>query len=168
MVDSVRVVKNITHDAARIEFVVVDARSEQALASMTAYFDELDQRFPDGFDPGDTLVADASSFDEPHGAFVVARAGSRPVGCGGVHQLDEGVGEIKRMWIDPEWRGIGLGKSLLAELESHGARLGYDTIRLDTNSVLTEAILMYERAGYVAIERYNNNPFARHWFEKVL
>ncbi len=144
---------------------------------MSAYFDELAERFPEGFDPGDTLVADAHTFDHPHGAFVVAREpGERAaverdavaIGCGGVHHLEGDCGEIKRMWIAPDWRGMGLGRSLLAELEAHGARLGYRTIRLDTNSVLTEAIHMYESAGYSSIEQYNDNPFAKRWFEKVL
>ena len=61
---------------------------------------------------------------------------------------------------------MGLGRTLLAELEAEGKRLGYNAIRLDTNSALTEAIAMYESAGYRTIQRYNDNPFAKHWFEK--
>ena len=154
--------------ASSVTFRLADPRSEEAIASMMSYFDELEQRFPEGFDPGDTLVADAASFDEPHGTFLVAWAHGHAVGCGGVHLLGGDTGEIKRMWIDPEWRGIGLGKALLSALEEHGARLGFTTIRLDTNSVLTTAIRMYETAGYKTIPRYNDNPFAKHWFEKVI
>lgn len=158
-------------------FHVVDARCSDAVSSMTAYFDELSERFPDGFDPGDTLVADAGTFDEPNGVFLIARAGEdfaseevdgAVIGCGGVHHLDGPYGEIKRMWVHPDQRGIGLGKRLLSTLEQHGSRLGFGVIRLDTNSVLTEAIRMYESAGYHEIERYNDNPFAKHWFEKTL
>ena len=135
---------------------------------MTAYFDELEDRFPEGFDAGDTLVSDAHTFDEPNGVFILLHSGSDVIGCGGVHRLDERCGEIKRMWIAQAWRGRGLGRALLETLEAHTARLGYEKLRLDTNSVLTEAIRMYESAGYASIEKYNDNPFAKRWFEKSL
>ena len=77
------------------------------------------------------------------------------------------TGEIKRMWVDPDWRGAGLGSRLLHHLEATAADLGYQTVRLDTNATLTEAIAAYERAGYHHISRYNN-PYAQGWFEKRL
>jgi len=153
--------------AATVTFDVVDPQSDHAVASMSAYFHELDRRFPHGFDPGDTLTSDAASMREPRGVFVVAHSDDRPVACGGVVGLVD-AGEIKRMWVHPEWRGVGLGHRLLAQLEGHVARLGYDRILLDTNGVLTDAIAMYERAGYSEINRYNDNPYAEHFFEKSL
>lgn len=152
--------------AATIEFEVVDPRSHDALASMTAYFDELHERFPTGFDPGDTLVADAPLLRPPVGVFVVATIDTLAAACGGVQVLEDGAAEIKRMWVHTDWRRLGLGKRLLSHLEKHAAELGNGTVRLDTNSVLTEAITMYKSAGYVEIPRYNDNPFAKHWFEK--
>jgi GNAT superfamily N-acetyltransferase len=150
-----------------VTFAVVDPQADDAVASMTAYFDELDRRFPRGFDPGDALTADAASMREPNGVFVVAHSDDRPVACGGVVGLVD-AGEIKRMWVHSDWRGVGLGHRLLAELERHVARLGHDRVVLDTNSVLTDAIAMYERSGYTAIDRYNDNPYAEHFFEKPL
>lgn len=149
-------------------FAVVDPRGTEAVASVQRYFDELDRRFPDGFDPGDAIVADAPLFDGPAGVFLVARHDTEPVACGGVQRLGVEVAEIKRMWVAPEYHGRGLGRSLLGQLERHASAMGYRTIRLDTNSVLTEAISMYERAGYVEIERYNDNPYALRFFEKRL
>jgi len=67
---------------------------------MTAYFDELDTRFPTGFDPGDTLVADAGAMRPPIGAFVIATIDEQVVACGGLQTIGDGVGEIKRMWVD--------------------------------------------------------------------
>ncbi len=154
--------------------MVVDARSDEAIHAMTAYFGELNDRFPEGFDPGDTLVADAHHFDPPSGVFLIARSsktqrtGGGVIACGGAHCLDGEVGEIKRMWVAPNYRGKGIGRSLLGALEAECARIGYSTVRLDTNSVLTQAISLYETAGYRPIPAYNDNPFAKAWFEKTL
>ncbi|MCB0967617.1 MAG: MarR family transcriptional regulator [Ilumatobacter sp.] len=152
--------------AATVSFDVVDPAGPEAIAAMTAYFDELDGRFVDGFDPGDTLTVDAPSMREPTGTFVVAHADDEVVACGGVVRHDATTGEIKRMWVHPDWRGAGVGRRTLTALESHVARLGYDRIVLDTNAVLTEAIAMYERAGYTPTARYNDNPYAQRWFTK--
>lgn len=152
--------------AATIEFDVVDPSSADAVGAMTAYFRELAIRFVDGFEPGDTLIADAPTMRAPAGAFVVARSDDAAVACGGVLRHNDETGEIKRMWIDPAWRGVGLGRRMLARLEQETASLGYRRVVLDTNDTLTEAISMYERAGYRAVERYNDNPYAHHWFAK--
>lgn len=151
-----------------VSFEVVDPRSVDAVAAMQAYFDEVDQRFAGGFDPGDTLVADAHQLEPPSGVFVVGRSGDRVVACGGVQTIGDGVAEIKRMWVSPEMRGRGLGPRLLADLEDRCRTMGHHTVRLDTNSQLPEAVAMYRRAGYVEIDRYNDNPYPDHFFEKSL
>ena len=153
-------------DAADARFEATDPRSEAAQTAMATYFAELDVLFRGGFDPGDALTADAASFDPPSGVFVLAKIQERAVGCGGLWTIEPGVGEIKRMWIDPAWRGVGLAGRLLADLESRSRALGHLRTILDTNEVLHDAITMYERAGYTPIERYNDNPYAHHWFEK--
>jgi GNAT superfamily N-acetyltransferase len=146
----------------------VDPSGAPARAAVSAYFDEIDRRFPGGFDPGDGLDSMAEAMTPPGGSFLLAVSDGEPVACGGVQPLDAGVGEIKRMWVHGEWRGAGLGSRLLARLELEAAELGHRTVRLDTNDTLTEAIAMYERAGYRSIDRYNDNPYARRWFEKDL
>lgn len=161
-------------DGSDVVIEVVDPQSEAALLAMGQYFTELDERFPTGFDPGDTLDVDAPGFRPPVGVFLLGLAGGTAddpatvVACGGVQLLDDGAAEIKRMWVSADRRGRGLGKRMLGELESHAARLGNGIVRLDTNSVLVAAIRMYERAGYREIPRYNDNPFAKHWFERSL
>jgi DNA-binding MarR family transcriptional regulator/GNAT superfamily N-acetyltransferase len=153
---------------ATIEFEVVDPGSDEAIGAMQSYFAELAQRFPDGFDPGDTLTVDAPSMRRPTGSFLVARSDGTVAACGGVQRHDDTVAEIKRMWVHPDWRGHGLGRRMLARLETEVARLGYTGVVLDTNDTLTEAVAMYERAGYRSIERYNDNPYAKRWFAKSL
>ena len=135
---------------------------------MSAYFAELDATFPTGFDPGDALRDEVACFEPPTGRFVVIRDHDMMVGCAALQTLEPGIGEIKRMWIAPHRRGRGLASRLLDELEVRCRTIGHHTVRLDTNSTLTTAIALYERSGYVAIDRYNENPYAQHWFEKLL
>ncbi len=154
--------------AETVTFDTVDARSADARAAVTAYFAELAARFPGGFEPGDALDTDADAFDPPAGAFVVVHDGTDVAGCGGLQRIDPATAEIKRMWVHPGWRSVGLGRRLLAHLESLARTQRRTRVVLDTNATLLEAIAMYERAGYHAIDRYNDNPYAQHWFAKDL
>ncbi len=154
--------------AAAVTIERVDPLDEAAITSLRRYFDELDERFETGFDAGDTVTADAESYRFPIGAFVLGRHVGETVACGAVHRVAPEVAEIKRMWVSPDWRGVGLGRRVLRHLEHEGRSLGCSTVRLDTNSALTEAIAMYRSAGYEAIDRYNDNPYAQCWFEKQL
>lgn len=154
--------------AATVAFDFVDPTSAEAVDAVAQYVAELDRRFPAGFRPGAALAHDAESLRPPTGTFLVARSEEEVVACGGVQRLDEATGEIKRMWVADAWRGVGLGRRVLGELEEEVRRLGYRRVRLDTNGTLDEAIAMYRRAGYRSIERYNDNPYAQHWFEKDL
>jgi GNAT superfamily N-acetyltransferase len=73
------------------------------------------------------------------------------------------------MWVASSWRGAGLGTRLLRRLESEALSLGYTRAVLDTNRVLSEALVMYERAGYREIAPYSqDNPYADAYFEKSL
>lgn len=170
--------------AATVTLERVDPASDLARRAVAAYVAELDERFPGGFDPGPRPAAGEPDAEDarltpPSGAFVVATSDGEPVACGGVRTLSDGdgdggdgaaggVGEIKRMWVHPGWRGAGLGSRLLRHLEGVSRDLGHREVRLDTNGTLTEAVAMYERAGYRRIARYNDNPYAEHFFAKRL
>ena len=145
--------------AATVVLEEVDPLAPDAQAALAAYFAELDARFPTGFDPGDAPPSDV---------FVLLRAGDVVAGCGGLQHLGDGTIEVKRMWTHPGWRGLGLAARLLAHLEVLARALGSTRVVLDTNGTLLEAIALYERAGYVPIERYNDNPYAERWFAKDL
>lgn len=145
-----------------VVFEQVLPHGPEARAAVARYVAELDARFPGGFDAGNPL---------PLEAFVVGRRGDVVVAGGGLMRLpDESasgpVDEVKRMWVDPDTRGSGVGKRLLAVLEDLARAREARMIRLDTNGTLTEAIAMYDRAGYRRIERYNDNPYAELFFEK--
>jgi DNA-binding MarR family transcriptional regulator len=146
----------------------VDVASDEAVRAVRRYFEEIDRRFPTGFDPDDAATGDLEAMRAPSGDFLVLRAESDVVACGGLQRHARTIGEIKRMWVDPEWRGCGLAGRLLSALEDRAGELGYRQVYLDTNATLVEAIAMYERAGYRHIERYNDNPYAQAWFAKRL
>ena len=154
--------------AATVHLGDVDPASPGAVEAVDHYFAELDRRFPTGFDATEARADDAVAMAPGRGTFVVATSDGRPVACGGVQTIGDGIGEIKRMWVHPDWRGAGLGARLLRHLEQRCAELGHGVVRLDTNGTLTEAIAMYERAGYRPVPRYNDNPYAQAWFEKDL
>jgi DNA-binding MarR family transcriptional regulator len=152
--------------AAIVEIVPVDPLDPAAQHCLREYFTELDRRFETGFDP--QLSVPAEEFRPPTGVFLLASLRSDPIGCGALKFHHGQPTEIKRMWVAESARGLGIGRRLLDELEAHAARLGSAVVRLDTNQTLTEALAMYRSAGYVEIERFSDEPYAHHWFEKHL
>ncbi len=152
--------------AATVTFQPADPASPAARDVVGRYFAEIGRRF--GFDPSGETEKDSGLLVPPSGVFVVALSDGEPVACGGLHEIAPGVGELKRMWVHGDWRGAGLGSRLLRHLEDQARALGHRIVRLDTNAALTEAIGMYQRAGYRVIERYNDNPWATHFFEKAV
>jgi GNAT superfamily N-acetyltransferase/DNA-binding MarR family transcriptional regulator len=142
--------------------------SDDARWCLSHYFAELAERFAEHFDPGRTLPADAADLVPPAGAFLIARVRGEPAGCGALKTHRPGVGEIMRMWVDRAHRGLGIGARILDALEEQAAGLGHRTVRLYTNRSLSEAKAMYRSRGYEEIPRYNDDPYANHWFEKRL
>jgi GNAT superfamily N-acetyltransferase/DNA-binding MarR family transcriptional regulator len=145
-----------------------DPASEDARWCLAHYFAELAERFEEPFDPGRTLPADAADLMPPAGAFLIARVGGEPAGCGALKTHLPGVGEIMRMWVDRSHRGLGIGARILDALEGQAIDLGHRSVRLYTNRSLDEAKAMYRSRGYEEIARYNDDPYANHWFEKRL
>ena len=91
-----------------------------------------------------------------------------PVGCLAVRPIAPGIAELKRMYVRPAGRGAGLGARMLRVAEDAARDLGCHTLRLDTAAPLTEALRLYHRHGFAEIPRYNDNPSATHWLQKVL
>jgi len=102
----------------------------------------------------------------PRGEYVALWVDGRAVAGGGVRSLGSpGVGEVKRMWVEPSFRGRGLGRRLLTEIEAAAAGLGFTVLRLDTAGPLADFYLV---AGYGPIADYNGNAYATFWGEKRL
>lgn len=85
------------------------------------------------------------------GTFVVARADGEAVGCGALRRLDDTTGELKRMFVEPELRGRGIAKQVLASLESTARELGISRLMLETGVYQSEAIALYTGAGFSPI-----------------
>lgn len=130
------------------------------------YFRELDARFKNGFDPKLSLAASNDDFRPPRGCFLVARLLGRPVGCGALRVIDDEIGEIKRMWVAPQARGLGIGRRLLIEIERNARTHKVRVLRLETNESLKEAHALYRSAGYTEVEPFNSERYAHRWFEK--
>jgi DNA-binding MarR family transcriptional regulator/GNAT superfamily N-acetyltransferase len=154
--------------AALVEIVAVDPADPRAQHCLGEYFAELDLRFEGGFDPSQTLSTDLDGMRAPRGMFLVATLRGEAVGSGALKFHDGAVAELKRMWVDPTARGLGVGRRLLGALEGEAVAAGCTRVQLDTNPSLVEAITMYRSSGYAPIEAFNEEPYAQLWFEKEL
>ncbi|CCE07954.1 putative transcriptional regulatory protein, MarR family with a Acetyltransferase (GNAT) domain [Bradyrhizobium sp. STM 3843] len=152
----------------RISIAEVDARGEQARYCLGEYYGELSRRFERGFDVARSRDPDAVDMMAPRGAFFIALSDGLPLGCVGLKGTGGAVAEIKRLWVAPAARGIGLGRRLMDAAEDAARKLSIKILRLDTNSVLSEARQLYRRTGWTEIDRFNDDPYPDLFFEKRL
>ncbi len=136
--------------------VNVEIRSEPidgpvAASLIRALIAELDQRYPEEENGGGLELHEVVP---PHGVFLLVRVGGQPVACGAVRRLEGQVAELKRMYVEPRWRGQGLARRLLVKLEEMSRQLGFEKIRLETGIRQPEAIGLYETSGYRRIPAY--------------
>lgn len=153
--------------AGAVELRAEPPNSRAARYCIGRYFQELAERFEGGFDPARSIPAPAEAVTPPHGYFVVAWLQGEPVGCGAI-KCHVGYGEIKRMWVAPSRRGLGIGRRILVRLEELARRRRLRRLQLETNKTLTEAHALYRSSGYREVSPFNAEPYAHHWFEKRL
>lgn len=154
--------------ASMVQIAVADPTTQDAQWCIQQYFTELNERFEMGFDPALSISAYAHELTPPAGLLLVARLRDEPVGCGALKFHENAIGELKRMWVAPQVRGLGLGRRLLLALEHEAREAGMTILHLETNHTLTEAIELYRHSGYREVEAFNDEPYAQHWFEKRL
>lgn len=152
--------------AATVVLDEIDPDHPDAVSCLRAYFAELHERFDTGFDPANSLLPNAGDLRPPRGLFLVARLHGAPIGCAGLKLPPGAPAEVKRMWVAPQARGLGLGRRFLAEVEARAVRHGYELLRLDTNKTLTSAVNLYRSSGFEEVPAFNDEPYAHHWFEK--
>ena len=154
--------------ATLVDIAVENPCHPDVLHCFTRYANELDARFVGGFDAGKSISANPEELTPPAGYCVVARLRGLPIGCGALKLHGAAPAELKRMWVDPSSRGLGVGRRLLESLEALARENGVRVLRLETNRALEEAIELYRRAGFAEVAPFNDEPYAHHWFEKVL
>ena len=154
--------------ASMVQITIADPTSQDARWCIEQYFTELGERFETGFDPTLGITAHAHELTPPAGLLLIARLREEPVGCGALKFHENTVVELKRMWVAPRARGLGLGRRLLEALEQKAREAGMTVIHLETNHTLIEAIELYRHSGYQEVEAFNDEPYAHHWFEKRL
>lgn len=146
----------------------LDPRDALARDCLARYYEELARRFPAGFEVSRSRDPDANDMVAPRGAFFVATARDRGLGCVGLKGTGGEVAEIKRLWVAPTARGMGLARRLMTAAEARARELGVAVLRLDTNRALPEAAALYRRTGWTEIARFNDDPYAEVFFEKRL
>lgn len=148
--------------------VLVETAPEapEAASLIAALDDHLRELYPGmpihGIDP--------VKFRQSGGIFLIGKVDRVAVACGAIRPLEDGVGEIKRMYVRPEQRGSGFARALLAALEQAAADRGYRTIRLETGENQVAAIRLYESAGYHSIPPYGDDTSdsRSRYFEKAI
>jgi GNAT superfamily N-acetyltransferase len=99
------------------------------------------------------------SYLENGGTFLVTCEGGRIIGTGALRRLVEGAGEIKRVWLLPEYQGQGLGYCMMQALIAEARAKGYTRLRLETSPAYQpRAYAFYRRLGFSEIPRYGDDP----------
>ncbi len=101
-------------------------------------------------------LVDIATLEKPEVGFFVARHQGAIVGCCALVDAKDGTGEIKRMFVDPNARGLRIGRRLLERVEAYGRDIGLSAIRLETGIYQPEAIGLYRSAGYLDIEPFGS------------
>jgi putative acetyltransferase len=100
------------------------------------------------------------SYAPPHGRILLAWADSVAVGCVALRPLAADTCEMKRMFVQPGFRGQGLGRQLAEAILAEARDIGYTTMKLDTLPTIRAATRLYETLGFVRCSAYYNTPLS--------
>jgi len=108
-------------------------------------------------------------YGPPKGLLLIAWMDQQAAGCLGLRPLSSTTAELKRMYVDPKFRGNGIGEALLSAIIHEATRMGYERLRLDTHPHMETARRLYQRFGFQEIPPYNQNPTPGiRFFERIL
>ncbi|MEE8393408.1 MAG: GNAT family N-acetyltransferase [Rhodospirillales bacterium] len=145
---------------------IVDAKGPMDMDHIRSLFREYQEWLGvdlcfQGFE--DELAGLPGKYSEPRGCLMLARDQGAKEGAGiaggvGMWPLEEGICEMKRLYVRPPWRGGGLGRRLAVAIIGESAARGYRLMRLDTLAQLKEARALYESLGFKETGPYYDNP----------
>lgn len=105
----------------------------------------------------------------PDGRLLLAEFDGQPAGCIALHKIDDGICEMKRLFLRPQFRGKGLGRVLANRIIDEARAIGYQRMRLDTvEPVMKDAVAMYRKIGFREIAPYRANPIPGALYMELL
>lgn len=143
---------NLSIEVAASDQAFADGRSLFEQYALTLPFDLAFQDFSKELDQI------ATTYNAPVGTLILVYDGEQPIACLAVRRLEEGIAELKRMFVQPAYRGYQLGKQLLTQALAAAKKLQYQSIRLDTLPEMQSAINLYRAFGFYEIDPYRYNP----------
>jgi len=136
-------------DTAAVSIDVEHFDSPDAQRLRAAQRLEIDRAYGQDTEPGEKPTADSIA------VFFLARdADGTPLGCGGLRLVDDGIAEVKRMYVRPESRGTGVSTAILRRLEEAALDLGSPALVLETGTEQKRAVGFYEREGFRRIANF--------------
>jgi putative acetyltransferase len=142
-------VSNIAMTLTEIEIRRADLDSAVAGELIAALNAELSKQYPE--EGATHFRLDPQEVAEGSGAFLIAYANEKAIGCGAIRTLENDTAEIKRMYVAPEARRTGIGRKILHALEAEGRRLGARRLLLETGERQIDAMGLYIQAGFFRI-----------------
>jgi GNAT superfamily N-acetyltransferase len=140
----------MTSDEAALVVAPYPADGPEAVALIVELDAEIQRRYPGapvhGLTPADLR--------DPDMVFLIGRVDGSPAGCGALRTRGPGVGEVKRMYVRPEFRGRGVARAILTALEREAQHRRVARMLIETGDGQPEAIALYESAGYAPIPPY--------------
>jgi GNAT superfamily N-acetyltransferase len=106
------------------------------------------------------FMAGVSAFHPPNGRIILAKYNDEFAGIGCLKQLSDDVGEIKRMFVRPQYRRKGFGKEILDKLIADARSIGYAKLRLDSPNAFSAAHRLYESSDFCYIDAYEGSEAA--------
>ena len=106
----------------------------------------------------DELINFPKKYEEPDGAFIIAKDNDKVIGCVGLKKLDDNICEMKRLFVNDIYRGKGVGKRLVEKIIEEAKDKNYKKMRLDTLKTMESALKIYYKNNFYKIEPYYNNP----------
>ncbi|MCX7746691.1 MAG: GNAT family N-acetyltransferase [Clostridia bacterium] len=104
------------------------------------------------------LAALPGKYALPTGYLLLAKDQDKSIGCVAVRKIDDGVCEMKRLYVKSQYRGMKIGKRLAEEIIEKARELGYDLMKLDTLFTMKEAVALYKLLGFKETQAYTFNP----------
>lgn len=137
-----------------IEIAPVDPRMPEVLEMIA----ELDALMLQLYPSDSAHLTDPATLANASNRFYAARVGGKTLGCGGFLVTDHGYGEVKRIYVSPKARGLGLGRALMAHLDQEARALGLERLKLETGIHQPEALGLFEVHGYSVCARFGDYP----------